>query len=49
MEFIPLIIKQLPTILSVIAIFFVFIFYKLAIYSLKETQFADIYTFLNNK
>ncbi len=49
LEFIPLIIKQIPTILSLSAIFCVYIFYKFGIYSLNVTSFSNTYTFLNNK
>ena len=49
MEFIPLIIKQLPTFLSLFAIFLVCFFYKSGIYMLKVTSFVNIYTYLNNK
>lgn len=49
MEFIPLIIKQLPTVLSISAIILVFFFYKFTIYILDETAFIHIYTYLSNK
>ena len=49
MEFIPLIIKQLPTILSLCAIFCVYFFYKVGLYRICVTKFINIYVFLNNK
>ena len=49
MEFIPLIIKQLPTILSISAIFCVYFFYKICLYNICLTKFVNLYVFLNNK
>ena len=49
MEFIPLIIKQIPTIFSLSAIFFVYLFYSMGIYNLELTTFITAYVYLNNK
>ena len=49
MEFIPLAIKQIPTFLSIFAIFFVYLFYRFGIYILSLISFINTYTFLNNK
>jgi NADH:ubiquinone oxidoreductase subunit 5 (subunit L)/multisubunit Na+/H+ antiporter MnhA subunit len=49
MEFIPLIIKQIPTLVSLSAILFVYIFYKISFYYLNITTFVNVYTYLNNK
>ncbi len=49
MEFIPLIIKQVPTFLSLFAIFLVYIFYKGLIYYIDLFFFFHYYIFLNNK
>jgi len=49
MEFMPLIIKQIPTILSISAIFFVYFFYKVGLYVLQITAFLNLYAYLNNK
>jgi NADH:ubiquinone oxidoreductase subunit 5 (subunit L)/multisubunit Na+/H+ antiporter MnhA subunit len=49
MEFIPLIIKLLPTILSLSAIFFVYLFYFILFYSLKLNMGLKVYNYLNNK
>ena len=49
LEFIPLIIKQLPTILSIFAILCVYVFYTFSIHKLSVVSFVNIYTFLNNK
>jgi len=49
MEFIPLMIKQLPTILSLCAIFCVYFFYKVGLYRICVTKFINIYVFFNNK
>ena len=49
MEFIPLIIKLIPTILSLFAILCVYSFYKFIFYILKADSFVNLYTFLNSK
>lgn len=49
MEFVPLIIKQIPTLLSLSAIFCVYFFYYLVLYHLRLYSFINTYTFLNNK
>lgn len=49
LEFIPLIIKQIPTVLSLLAIIFVWFFYQVSLYSECLTRFLRVYVFLNNK
>ena len=47
MEFIPLIIKLIPTILSLFAILCVYSFYKFIFYILKVDSFVNLYTFFD--
>jgi proton-translocating NADH-quinone oxidoreductase chain L len=49
LEFIPLLIKQIPTLLSLSAILFVYLFYKFGIYTLSILWLMRTYTYLNNK
>jgi hypothetical protein len=49
MEFLPLIIKLIPTILSLSAIVCVYLFYKVIFYKLDVDSFVNVYTFLNSK
>jgi len=49
MEFVPIIIKQIPTLLSLFAIFCVYFFYYLGIYNFALYRFVTTYTFLSNK